>query len=780
MPHIINREDAQNFVDSNPTEAEIDLLAKDELLVLAHFLEITTTDSSTKAIVSDSVKVTLFGESTEHGGTEGGEDGAGEVPYGTTQEGKASLRPLPGSLPAGYTVEQYLELARINSQARAMEAQTKARELELATQARAIEAQTKARELELAHEYRMAQLNQANTNETTPSPPQGLTMTGVIPPFTGDRVEDFFVMFEEVAVGMGWARAQWPFMLQTVLTGKARTTYVSVGSEVRQDYAQLKLAIIKAYQLRTEAYHQSFRKTHKKSEETHVAFARSMTKTFDQWLTSKTVTDFAGLRDLVLVENFLWKIDSQVAYHLKGKKVDCLTDAANLADDYVLTCAFRGKKPYDNSGNKFSKNDKSNSNTNFNKPSSPKPGSSSTVDATPGTARARAVTPNPGNQGKGNVSQKVCTYCGKHGHLASNCWIKARDERQGKIKNPVAVVNETQQSRDDTVAWVNQRAEAPRSVDCSPKCGVSPDSYRPFISSGSVRMDGCVLKVKILRDTGASRTLMLNPSPEVRPSGDHVVLRGAGGPFSVPLIDVEIECDLYKGKACVGLAEELPVPGVDLLLGNDLAGERVKSDPILSIDPVFEPLTCELEKEIPEAFPVCAVTRSMAKVAKPPVHDNPPIAPPPFVTEGTKDENVVNDSITVPEIDLGLAGTFMADLNNPDPSDLPSNCPSGLIELQREDEDCKKLAAGAVSEDEITNEVGVCYYIKNDILWRRWRPSDRQIDDGLWDVHQVVVPKLCRKTILQISYDIPVAGDLGVSKALDRIRQHFLLATYES
>lgn len=30
-----------------------------------------------------------------------------------------------------------------------------------------------------------------------------------------------------------------------------------------------------------------------------------------------------------------------------------------------------------------------------------------------------------------------------------------------------------------------------------------------------------------------------------------------------------------------------------------------------------EPLTCELEKEVPEVFPVCAVTRSMTKVAAP-------------------------------------------------------------------------------------------------------------------------------------------------------------------
>ena len=37
-------------------------------------------------------------------------------------------------------------------------------------------------------------------------------------------------------------------------------------------------------------------------------------------------------------------------------------------------------------------------------------------------------------------------------------------------------------------------------------------------------------------------------------------------------------------------------------------------------------------------------------------------------------------------------------------------------------------------------QASVCYYVKNDILMRKWRPPDVSADDG-WTVnHQIVVP----------------------------------------
>lgn len=42
-----------------------------------------------------------------------------------------------------------------------------------------------------------------------------------------------------------------------------------------------------------------------------------------------------------------------------------------------------------------------------------------------------------------------------------------------------------------------------------------------------------------------------------------------------PLHRVEVVSDLVQGSVCLGVCPHLPVNGVDIILGNDLAGDRV-------------------------------------------------------------------------------------------------------------------------------------------------------------------------------------------------------------
>ncbi|KAK4299279.1 hypothetical protein Pmani_028421 [Petrolisthes manimaculis] len=104
----------------------------------------------------------------------------------------------------------------------------------------------------LDHEYRMAKLYQP-AGDPASSSSMSLNFSNLIPTFSEDEVEDFFTLFEEVAGGMKWPVIQWPFLLQSTLTGKARTTYISVTDDIRQDYYMLKKAILDTYQLRPEA-----------------------------------------------------------------------------------------------------------------------------------------------------------------------------------------------------------------------------------------------------------------------------------------------------------------------------------------------------------------------------------------------------------------------------------------------------------------------------------------------------------------------------------------------
>ena len=73
--------------------------------------------------------------------------------------------------------------------------------------------------------------------------------------------------------------------------------------------------------------------------------------------------------------------------------------------------------------------------------------------------------------------------------------------------------------------------------------------------------------------------------------------------------------DLVTGLVAVGIRPSLPFKGVHLLLGNDLAGDKVVVDPLLTSTPCVDQLPDPIEQKIHDLYPSCAVTRAMAKTA---------------------------------------------------------------------------------------------------------------------------------------------------------------------
>ena len=65
---------------------------------------------------------------------------------------------------------------------------------------------------------------------------------------------------------------------------------------------------------------------------------------------------------------------------------------------------------------------------------------------------------------------------------------------------------------------------------------------------------------------------------------------------------------------------------------------------------------------------------------------------------------------------------------------------SQLRKEQHSDPEISRLFGRALDENEMS-QVPVCYYVKNGILMRKWRPPDVSADDE-WTVnHQIVVPR---------------------------------------
>ena len=73
--------------------------------------------------------------------------------------------------------------------------------------------------------------------------------------------------------------------------------------------------------------------------------------------------------------------------------------------------------------------------------------------------------------------------------------------------------------------------------------------------------------------------------------------------------------DLVNGPVIVGIRQSLPFKGVHLLLGNDLAGDKVVVNPLVTDTPCIDQSPDPIEQELPDLYTSCAVTRAMAKKA---------------------------------------------------------------------------------------------------------------------------------------------------------------------
>ena len=510
-----------------------------------------------------------------------------------------------------------------------------------------------AAELEAAareHELKMASLGKHSPSDKASAfdPARNIRL---VPPFQEKEVDKYFAHFEKVADSLNWPKESWVLLLQSVLVGKAQEIYGSLSVEQSSNYEHVKEAILKAYELVPEAYRQKFRNYLKYDSKTHVEFAREKENLFNRWCHSKEIgQDFKKLKQMVLLEEFKDKVRPDIRSHLDEQKVEELEKAAIMADDYALTHKMSSKsgnpqqKRYHGSGNR--------ENISRNMDDRKRQGKS---------------TENVGLVSKVEPLKPIsCGHCGKPGHIITNCWKlggktpcehcgrfnhKSEDCRIAKNKlqknvKPtgltslkglkVSPFNESENQKGVKVKPLidrNHFVEKNKGIKVNPlhndkiciEDKISPktesdymENYKPFISEGVVSLVGdenSSQKVKILRDTGATQSLMLDsvlPLTENSFTGANVLISGVEmGVLEVPLHEVNIKSSLINGNIVIGMRPSLPVEGISLILGNDLAGEKVMVDPRVVEKPRDDERTEKLAEKFPGIFPASVVTRSM-------------------------------------------------------------------------------------------------------------------------------------------------------------------------
>ena len=101
-------------------------------------------------------------------------------------------------------------------------------------------------------------------------------------------MDKYFIHFKTIATSLEWPKKVWILLLQSVLIGKAREIYPALPLEKSVQYEEVQWAILKAYKLVHEAYHQKFRNCKKEDSQTYVEFSREKVL-FDCWCATKQV-----------------------------------------------------------------------------------------------------------------------------------------------------------------------------------------------------------------------------------------------------------------------------------------------------------------------------------------------------------------------------------------------------------------------------------------------------------------------------------------------------------
>ena len=78
------------------------------------------------------------------------------------------------------------------------------------------------------------------------------------------------------------------------------------------------------------------------------------------------------------------------------------------------------------------------------------------------------------------------------------------------------------------------------------------------------------------------------------------------GSLTVPLHNIVLSSSLVSGSVSVGLRSSLPFEGVHLLLGNDLAGDKVVVNPLVTDTPIMDESPDPAEREIPDISFLCS------------------------------------------------------------------------------------------------------------------------------------------------------------------------------
>ena len=171
---------------------------------------------------------------------------------------------------------------------------------------------------------------------------------------------------------------------------------------------------------------------------------------------------------------------------------------------------------------------------------------------------------------------------------------------------------------------------------------------------------------------------------------------------TISLHIINLECDLiHKNIVIVGVVSSLPCEGISLLIGNYLAGGKVIPDVI----------TCHTPSKLIYNDVCNVVTRRSHKVLQ---------------------------DVEVTEISHDLENTFVNTTDDAIISIHHLSCnKANIIIDQQSDKTLKQCYNDLVPFEEL-DDLGICYYLKDGLLMRKYRPSEARREEAWRIINQIV------------------------------------------